>query len=250
MEIETIRNAYDRWQKADSEWIETTLDLGRLLAEAKKEHVGNNEFGAWLDLHCNFGGVKFRNQRSAFVEIGENQELARTIMEQTLTRSIELIGREVKIRCQNHSDNNSTGVKIRCRNRFDTNSTASENPSEKLTPRLCVQCKENHAAVGRMLCQPCLRIQKSNSTPRALSRKKGGKKGHGKLERLPITPPDSFLIELVDEIRKRRKEAGDRIGRNKSWSHHGIRIADMVDILDWIVNTIDGKIQELTRAAL
>src|SRR5262245_36736859 len=49
MEIEMIKQAYERWQKADSEWIEAILDLATKLAAARGEHKGDQDFGLWLE---------------------------------------------------------------------------------------------------------------------------------------------------------------------------------------------------------
>lgn len=69
-----------------------------------------------------------------------------------------------------------------------------------------------------------------------------------KLKPIPVAVDEPFLIDLVNEIRRRRKEASDVKGKNKSWSHHGIKITDLSCLLDWIERTVDDKIQELTRA--
>jgi Protein of unknown function (DUF3102) len=70
-----------------------------------------------------------------------------------------------------------------------------------------------------------------------------------KLKPKPIAPDDAFLIDFRESIVRMRKEANDVKNKNKQWSHHGINITRISAILDWVVKTLDDKIEELTRAA-
>ena len=69
MEIEFIKIAYERWQKADAEWIDRTLELASALATARREHKSDNDFGIWLEKN----GIKINSKdRGALILIGKN----------------------------------------------------------------------------------------------------------------------------------------------------------------------------------
>ncbi len=74
-------------------------------------------------------------------------------------------------------------------------------------------------------------------------------KSRPRLKPKPIAPDEPFLLDLLENIKRWRKEASDVKGKNKQWTHYGIKIADLSCILDRIERMIDDKIQELTRAA-
>lgn len=225
--IEVIKSDYERWKKADADWVDATLELAKHLAEARRERSSNEEFSAWLDRDCGLSGKINKDDRIGFIQIGKNLELARIIIEEGKSRSINLIGREIKIRCRTQFDNTAT----------------TDQPKLEIVKRCCVKCRENEASTGKTDCASCR--NEMRKTSRSSSKKKHEPK---RLKPIPVAPPDSFLIDLVNGIRQRRKEARDVKGRNKSWTHIGINIVEMRDILDWIEKTLDDKIQELTRA--
>lgn len=235
--MEKIKQAYDRWKRAEGEWIEATLDLATVLREARDEHGSNNEFGAWLQRNS-FTELG-KDDRAALIGIGEHLELARQVIERSESRSVRLLWRELEMRLRSVAKTDSEQPEKRFRNVAKPDSEPS-NVTE-LPPRICSKCNVNEAAFGHSWCKRC------KGAPPAQKRKSS--KPQKRLKPLPIAPPDSFLIALLDDIRRMRKEARDVKGRNKMWTHHGINIAEMRAILDKIEQIIDDKIQELTRAA-
>jgi hypothetical protein len=88
MEIEPIKLAYERWRKADAEWIDRTLELAAALAQARREHKSDNDFGIWLKK----GEVGVSEMdRKALIHFGRDLNLARQILNATESRSPQMI---------------------------------------------------------------------------------------------------------------------------------------------------------------
>jgi len=89
MEIETIKLAYERWQKADAEWIDRMLELAAVLAEARREYKSNNDFGIWL----RHNGIKInKDDQGALIHIGENWLLKVEFGDEAVADAREQIG--------------------------------------------------------------------------------------------------------------------------------------------------------------
>lgn len=91
-----IKIAFDRWQSANIDWIEATLELAKLLYEARQEHASNDEFSTWLDLN-GLRGISHQD-RSGFVGLGSDVEIARHVLQETDRRSIRHIWAEYRDR--------------------------------------------------------------------------------------------------------------------------------------------------------
>jgi hypothetical protein len=85
-----IRNGIDLRQQSDAEWIQATLDLSAALWEAKHDYFKDNTklFGQWL----NDSGFDLNPQdRAAYVGFGQDLDRARGILENTKSRSVQII---------------------------------------------------------------------------------------------------------------------------------------------------------------
>jgi hypothetical protein len=84
-----LRQSLDRYHAATAEWVSATLDLASELWNARQMHPNNKAFGIWLiqndldDLH--------KNARAALIGMGQHLDETRLALEQTNSRSLELI---------------------------------------------------------------------------------------------------------------------------------------------------------------
>jgi hypothetical protein len=111
MIAERIRMAYDRAAKGEREWIAGTLELAEALAEARERFTDNGHFSHWLiDKDLDALGS---NDRAALIGMGKNRDLASAIIQETNSRSWQLIWRnevqprltsasKIQVEMQNH----------------------------------------------------------------------------------------------------------------------------------------------------
>lgn len=87
-----IREAYQRIEHSHAQWIESTLELARLLAEARGQFKSNREFAHWLvDNDLDMIGS---DDRAALINMASNLSLARIVLEETQRSSWQWIWRE------------------------------------------------------------------------------------------------------------------------------------------------------------
>lgn len=111
--IETIKADYERWKKADAEWIDAILELAKHLAEARKAYPSNNDFGNWLDKN----GVKInKKDRLGFQNIGRHLEIARQYLPQIKSRSPQRIWTALEKRCGHMTPTDSSKSKAAKKN--------------------------------------------------------------------------------------------------------------------------------------
>ena len=86
---ERIRAAYDRAAKGEREWIAGTLELAEALTEGRERFPDNGHFSHWLiDQDLDAIGA---NDRAALIGMGKNLEVAKAVLEETQSRSWQLI---------------------------------------------------------------------------------------------------------------------------------------------------------------
>src|SRR5436190_16909007 len=75
-----IRAGYARARAGEQEWIAGTLELAEALAAGRGQFTSNQKFGAWL---ANQDFKIGDTDRAALIGIGQNLDLARTVLEET-----------------------------------------------------------------------------------------------------------------------------------------------------------------------
>jgi hypothetical protein len=73
------RSALKRTTASRHEWVDGTVELGSLIAEGRRRHLGNDGFSRWLD--ANGLGNIGHTDRSALITIGRHPKEARTFFE-------------------------------------------------------------------------------------------------------------------------------------------------------------------------
>lgn len=84
-----IRAAFDKRARGMEEWIDATVDLARLFANARAQHPSDQAFGLWLTANelDEFG----KNDRAALITMGDRPEILRIVLTEGKSTSPELI---------------------------------------------------------------------------------------------------------------------------------------------------------------
>lgn len=104
LEVEKVRHAYDKWHAAGEEWIEATLEMAKVLYEAKSRFKDTREFAAWLQMN---EIIISKDDRVGFIGMGGNIDAARAMLIQTQSRSINHTWRALKSRVRHVSKSKS-----------------------------------------------------------------------------------------------------------------------------------------------
>lgn len=89
-----IKAASARLITSRAEWIEASIELARLLHQARSRFAANDvAFGEWLDRHHI---LIHKNDRSALINLGQNLESMRIVLQETDRVSYRLIWRDVE----------------------------------------------------------------------------------------------------------------------------------------------------------
>jgi hypothetical protein len=84
-----INTTLDRHEKNRAEWVDIKLDLCRQLAEARAQFPDDQGFGRWFA--DTIGGAISRDDRAAYIAMGEHLDVARDVLEKTERSSIRHI---------------------------------------------------------------------------------------------------------------------------------------------------------------
>ena len=76
-----IRSAFHRIERSRFEWIEGTLELAVLLAEARARFTSNAQFSHWI-VEAELEGINY-SDRAALIKMATNLQLTRTVLEET-----------------------------------------------------------------------------------------------------------------------------------------------------------------------
>src|SRR3954447_13973124 len=92
-----IRSALHRVERSRFEWIEGTLELAVLLAEARLRFSADQEFSHWL-VDAKLQDINY-SDRAALIAMAADLQLARIVLQETRRSSWQLIWeREMKAR--------------------------------------------------------------------------------------------------------------------------------------------------------
>jgi hypothetical protein len=89
-----IDAGFARAQRGTEDWIEGSLQLAQGLALGRKEFPSDPLFGAWLKEN-NHDHVN-KNDRAALIGLASDIDRARTVLQETESRSYRLIWRDAK----------------------------------------------------------------------------------------------------------------------------------------------------------
>src|SRR4051812_26809772 len=87
---ERYRAGLKRAEGGRKEWIEGVLDMATTLAEAREQFPANQAFKEWLEEH-NLHEVHNDHERAALIGMGQNLDLARSVLQETERNSLRYI---------------------------------------------------------------------------------------------------------------------------------------------------------------
>src|SRR5258708_1050988 len=128
-----IRDNFKRTQFGRREWIEGTVGLGEKFWKARQQFGVNQEFSIWL-VNNNLDYFD-KNDRAALISMGENIELTKCVLEETMSVSYRLIWEnEIKLRLSNVTKTTSIPVQPSNEQKPAENPVNSSNGDQKSAP--------------------------------------------------------------------------------------------------------------------